>query len=172
MPQRCADYWPMFQRAQMNSSAGERTVASRLIRSTKSRHAIRRHAAKDRELPLLEVLIQAGSNVNFQQNGKGDTPLIGAASLGAKEVGLKLLDAGARPELRGLFGETALHWAALLGEDRLAGRLIENVDPNLKDKNTNLLRWDGQSMPGAIRPRKTRLTARSGEAPRRRWSNS
>jgi ankyrin repeat protein len=31
-------------------------------------------------------------------------------------------------------GETALHWAALLGEDRLAGRLIENVDPNLKDE--------------------------------------
>jgi ankyrin repeat protein len=33
-----------------------------------------------------------------------------------------------------LSGETALHWAALLGEDRLAGRLIESVDPNLKDK--------------------------------------
>jgi hypothetical protein len=86
------------------------------------------------ELPLVEVLIQAGANVDFQRNGKGDTPLIGAASLGAEEVGLKLLDAGARPELQGLFGETALHWASLLGEDRLAGRLIESVDPNLKDK--------------------------------------
>jgi ankyrin repeat protein len=27
---------------------------------------------------------------------------------------LKLLDAGAKVQLRGLFGETALHWAALL----------------------------------------------------------
>lgn len=89
---------------------------------------------KGRELPLLEVLIQAGGNVDFQRNGEGDTPLIGAASLGAEEVGLRLLDAGAKPWLRGLFGETALHWAALLGEDRLAGRLIESVDPNLKDK--------------------------------------
>jgi hypothetical protein len=89
---------------------------------------------KGRELPLLEVLIQAGANVDFQRNGEGDTPLIGAASLGAEEVGLRLLDAGAKPWLRGLFGETALHWAALLGEDRLAGRLIESVDPNLKDK--------------------------------------
>jgi hypothetical protein len=89
---------------------------------------------KGKELPLLEVLIQAGADVDFQRNGEGDTPLIGAASLGAEEVGLRLLDAGAKPGLRGLFGETALHWAALLGEDRLAGRLIESVDPNLKDK--------------------------------------
>lgn len=89
---------------------------------------------KGTELPLLEVLIQAGADVDFQRNGEGDTPLIGAASLGAEEVGLRLLDAGAKPGLRGLFGETALHWAALLGEDRLARRLIESVDPNLKDK--------------------------------------
>jgi uncharacterized protein len=89
---------------------------------------------RGKELPLIEALIQAGADVDFQRNGEGDTPLIGAASLGAEEVGLKLLDAGARPELHGLFGETALHWAALLGEDRLAARLIENVDPNLKDE--------------------------------------
>jgi hypothetical protein len=89
---------------------------------------------KGKVLPLLEVLIQAGADVDFQRNGEGDTPLIGAASLGAEEVGLRLLDAGAKPGLRGLFGETALHWAALLGEDRLARRLIESVDPNLKDK--------------------------------------
>jgi uncharacterized protein len=87
-----------------------------------------------KELPLMEALIQAGANVDFQRNGGGDTPLIGAASLGAEEVGLRLLNAGAKPWLRGLFGETALHWAALLGEDRLAERLIENLDPNLKDK--------------------------------------
>lgn len=87
------------------------------------------------ELPLIEALIQAGADLNFQKiDGKGDTPLIGAASLGAEEVGLRLLDAGAKPQLRGLFGETALHWAALLGENRLAGRLIEGADVNLKDE--------------------------------------
>ena len=82
---------------------------------------------RGKELALVEVLIQAGADLDFQRNknGKSDTPLIGAASLGAEEVGLSLLDAGARPEVRGMFGETALHWAALLGEDRLAGRLIE-----------------------------------------------
>ena len=85
------------------------------------------------ELALVEALIQAEADLNFQQEGK-DTPLIGAASLGAEEVGLRLLDAGARPELRGGFGETALHWAALLGEDRLAGRLIQGTDLNVKDE--------------------------------------
>ena len=89
---------------------------------------------KGLELPLVDALIAAGANLDFQRNGKGDTPLIGAASLGAEDVGLRLLDAGAKPELRGLFGETALHWAALLGEDRLAARLIAGSDLNLKDE--------------------------------------
>src|ERR1700693_899641 len=86
------------------------------------------------ELPLIDALIAAGADLDFQRNGKGDTPLIGAASLGAEDVGLRLLDAGANPGLRGLFGETALHWAALLGEDRLAERLIPGADLNLKDE--------------------------------------
>ena len=89
---------------------------------------------KGKELPLINALIRAGADLNFERDGKPETPLIGAASLGAEEVGLRLLDAGARPEMRGLFGETALHWAALLGEDRLAARLIEGSDPNLKDE--------------------------------------
>lgn len=89
---------------------------------------------KDKELPLVEALIQAGADPNFNKDGKSETPLIGAASLGAEDVGIFLLDAGARPEPRGLFGETALHWAALLGEDRLVARLIPGSDVDLKDK--------------------------------------
>ena len=89
---------------------------------------------KGNELPLVEALIQAGANLNFNKDGKSETPLIGAASLGAEEIGLRLLDAGARPELQGLFGETALHWAALLGEDRLVARLIPGSDVDLKDE--------------------------------------
>jgi hypothetical protein len=96
---------------------------------------------KGKELALVEALIQAGADVDFQRDRgdgkKSDTPLIGAASLAAEEVGLRLLDAGAMPELCGLFGETALHWAALLGEDRLARRLIGGSDIDLKDKKYN-----------------------------------
>jgi len=92
---------------------------------------------KGKELPLVDALIEAGSDLNFNQDGKSETPLIGAASLGGEDVGLRLLDAGARPDLRGLFGETALHWAALLGEDRLVARLIPRSDLNLRDEKYN-----------------------------------
>jgi hypothetical protein len=94
--------------------------------------------AKGKELPLIDALISAGADLDFQRDRedgrKSDTPLIGAASLGAEEVGIRLLEAGARPDLRGLFGETALHWAAFLGEDRLTERLIKGSDLNLKDE--------------------------------------
>src|SRR5437870_2082015 len=45
------------------------------------------------ELPLVDALIRAGADLDFQRNGpygKSDTPLIGAASLGAEGVGLTL----------------------------------------------------------------------------------
>jgi hypothetical protein len=94
--------------------------------------------AKGKEIPLADALIEAGADVDFhrdrEDSKKSETPLIGAASLGAEDLGIRLLDTGARPELRGLFGETALHWAAMLGEDRLTARLIEGSDLNLKDE--------------------------------------
>ena len=89
---------------------------------------------RGKEVPLAEALIEAGADLNFQRDGKGDTPLIGAASLGAEDVGIRLVDAGANPLPRGLFGETALHWAGMLGEDRLVAKLIPRSDLNLKDR--------------------------------------
>jgi hypothetical protein len=93
-----------------------------------------------RELPLVHALIGAGGDLNFQRDGKGDTPLIGAASLGAEDVGIAVINAGANPALLGIFSETALHWAALLGEQRLAASLIAVSNPgllNLKDAEYN-----------------------------------
>jgi hypothetical protein len=97
--------------------------------------------AKGKEIPLVEALLDAGADLDFQRSRedgkKGDTPLIGAASLGAEDVGLRLVAAGANPDLRGLFGETALHWAALLGEDRLVAELIRGSNVNLRDDKYN-----------------------------------
>lgn len=90
-----------------------------------------------REVPLVEALIEAGSDVDYRKPGKGETALIGAASLGAEEVGLKLLQAGAKTGERGIGGETALHWAAMLGENRLVERLIPGTDCALKDETYN-----------------------------------
>ncbi len=88
---------------------------------------------KGKELPLIDALLEAGAEVDFLKEGKDETPLIGAASLGAEEVGVRLLEAGAQPHLRGEGGETALHWAALFGELQLAQRLIEGADLELED---------------------------------------
>jgi len=63
---------------------------------------------RDKELPLIEALIQADADVDFQRNREGDTPLIGAASLGAEEVGLRLLDAGANPNYVDCSGDRVL----------------------------------------------------------------
>lgn len=122
---------------------------------------------KGQELPLIDALIQAGANLDFQKNGQGDTPLIGAASLGAEDFGLRLLEAGAKPELRGLFGETALHWAAMLGEDRLAEKLIPGTDLNLKDE-----KYQSPPLGWAIHGWSRRPAARGGDAPGRRRCKS
>jgi hypothetical protein len=94
-----------------------------------------------KEIPLVDALLDAGADLDFQRSRedgkKGDTPLIGAASLGAEDVGIKLLHAGAKPQLRGLFGETALHWASMLGEDRLVAELIRGSNVNLRDEKYN-----------------------------------
>jgi uncharacterized protein len=98
---------------------------------------------KGNELTLIDVLVEAGADCNHQASN-GETPLIGAASLAAEDVGLRLLDAGARPDATGAFRETALHWAAHLGLRRLVTRLIEKgVDLNLKDGrfNSSPLGW-------------------------------
>jgi hypothetical protein len=89
------------------------------------------------ELPLIDALIRAGADLDFQRNGKGDTPLIGAASLVAEDVGIRLIEAGADARRRGIFAETALHWAALLGENRLAQRLIPVSEIDLRDEKYN-----------------------------------
>ena len=58
------------------------------------------------------------------------TPLIHAARLGVTEVALALIDAGARIDERGQFGETALHWAASTGNETLVKRLLERGAPS------------------------------------------
>lgn len=84
----------------------------------------------DQSVSLARALLAAGADVDF---GNGD-PLNAAASLGALEVAFVLLDAGARPDLLGFGGETALHWAAYIGAAGLVDRLIAAGAPlDVKD---------------------------------------
>jgi hypothetical protein len=72
-------------------------------------------------LRLVDALLKAGSDVNHKQN---ETALHAAASLGTEDIGLRLIDAGAHPDVLGSFGETPLHWAAHQGQARLVARLL------------------------------------------------
>jgi hypothetical protein len=86
-------------------------------------------------VPLVDALIDAGADIDFHKPGKGETPLMGAASLGAEDVGLRLLDAGASVGIRGLFDETPLHWAAHMGLHLLVRRMIDaGADVNALDR--------------------------------------
>lgn len=83
---------------------------------------------------LVETLLRAGANVNFVA-ANGETALIGAASLHAEQVGLRLIAAGANINSRGVFEETALHWAAHEGQCLLVEALVAaGADLTLKDK--------------------------------------
>lgn len=94
-------------------------------------------------LALVEVLLEAGANVNGNPSDN-ETPLLGAASLNAEDIGIRLLEAGANPNATGTGGETALHWAAHQGLHRLVARLLEaGADITIKDKRYNAtpLEW-------------------------------
>jgi ankyrin repeat protein len=88
---------------------------------------------RGQEMPLIEALLTSGADCNHQASN-GETPLMGAASLDAEDVGLRLLDAGAHPDQPVARNTTPLHWAAALGLVRLVARLIEmGADVTRKD---------------------------------------
>lgn len=103
---------------------------------------------------LADVLIEAGADIDHRHEIHGDTPLIGAASLAAEAVALRLIEAGADVRLRGLHQATALHWAAMLGMDRLVGALIDAgaaVDVSDGEYRASPLRW---ALQGWVEPPK------------------
>ena len=120
---------------------------------------------RGKAIPLIEALLEAGSDVNHRALN-GETALIGAASLLAEDVGLRLLEGGADPRARGLFGETALHWAAHVGLERLVEALIaRGADVNLRDKRYDAtpLGWAMHAKePGEGHRQVTALLVKSG----------
>jgi hypothetical protein len=85
-------------------------------------------------LDLVRLLLDAGADVNAVHGANGDDMLIAAASLSAPRIGIVLIEAGANVLHRGLFGATALHWAAMLGLPTLTAALIDaGADTGLRD---------------------------------------
>ncbi|QDU68342.1 ankyrin repeat domain-containing protein [Engelhardtia mirabilis] len=75
-------------------------------------------------LELADALLAAGVDPERAYAKSGDTFLIAAASLGVESVALRLVERGVDVTGRGLFGATALHWAAHMGLARLVEALI------------------------------------------------
>lgn len=85
------------------------------------------------EISLVEALLEAGADPNYQATN-GETPLLGAASLYAEDVGIRLIHAGALPNAKGIWEATPLHWASITGLDQLVAQLIQTgADLNLTD---------------------------------------
>jgi ankyrin repeat protein len=105
---------------------------------------------------LVDALIEAGADLNhFQPDESGgepkcETPLNGAASLGAQEVGIRLIDAGARTTAINLLGETSLHWAASLGLDRLVARILRAEAPDYVSIHVRDSNWDATPLRWAM----------------------
>jgi uncharacterized protein len=72
---------------------------------------------------IAKLLVAHGAGIEGS-DGR-ESPLIAAASLGAVRVARVLIDAGANPEVTGLFGARALHWAAWTGASVIVDMLIE-----------------------------------------------
>ncbi|WP_430430670.1 ankyrin repeat domain-containing protein [Oceanicaulis sp.] len=77
-------------------------------------------------LAFANALISAGADLDAVHPGNGDTLLISAISLSCPSIAHRLLDKGANPDPRGLFGATALHWAAIMGMADLVKRLMDH----------------------------------------------
>ena len=77
-------------------------------------------------LDFANALISAGADLDAIHPGNGDTLLISAISLSCPAIAHRLLDKGANPDPRGVFGATALHWAAIMGMPDLVKRLIDH----------------------------------------------
>jgi hypothetical protein len=90
--------------------------------------------SQDVAVALARVLLDAGADPEERMPAHGDSLLISAVSLTATGVAHVLLDRRVDIQITGLFGATALHWAAMLGQPEIVARLIaQGADVNIED---------------------------------------
>jgi len=90
---------------------------------------------------VAKIFLEFGANIDGDLlKGESQTPLIAAASLHAEKLGIFYIDSGANIYCvnTAFDGETALHWAAYCGRDKLTERLIRaKAHINLADASYN-----------------------------------
>lgn len=105
-------------------------------------------------IEMAKILLEFGANIDGDLlKGESQTPLIAAASLHAEELAIFYINNGAKVNcINTTFdGETALHWAAYCGRDKLTEKLIQaGADINLADAS-----YGGTPLAWAIHTLKT-----------------
>ncbi len=92
-------------------------------------------AAEKGEAEIVQILTEAGANLNLYQAGSGTTALMCAASENHIKVADLLLTAGANPLIVNHDGFLALHIAISQGHPEMARFLIDRMDRVLANKD-------------------------------------
>jgi ankyrin repeat protein len=113
-------------------------------------------AAKNGSAAMIEVLVNAGAEVNAL-NANGTTPLMLAAASGKTAALTILIDHGANPNLRDTTnGQTAAMFAAALGRGEAIKVLAEHgADLNAISRVTSVKALGGHGVPGEDDSKKT-----------------
>ena len=107
--------------------------------------------SKDKARELAGILLAAGANPNGTLAETGDCLLISAVSLCCPDIALDLMTAGADVRTTGLFGASALHWAAMLGFPTVVMALLDaGAEVNQEDMeyDSTPLGWAVQGWSG------------------------
>lgn len=92
-------------------------------------------AARNRHFRLVEILVEAGADLNSLSRDRGSTALMDAAARGDQEICRLLIDAGAAIDTVGKDGQTALMLAVGAKSEEVSGLLLEGgADPYHQDK--------------------------------------
>ncbi len=120
----------------------------------------RKLISEEQALALTDVLLDAKVDLEHRFAKSGDSYLISAASLGVETVGIRMVEQGADVSRVGLFGATALHWAAFMGLDRMAHALLAaGSDLELRDQEhqSTPLEWALHAWENGTNGRRERL---------------
>lgn len=83
---------------------------------------------------IVEILLEAGADINVQSLDRGYSALMDAAQKGDLVIGKILLSYGALPNLKSKDGQTALTISAGRGDVEFSKLLVSyNADPSIKD---------------------------------------
>jgi uncharacterized protein len=92
-------------------------------------------AARNRHFRLVEILVEAGADLNGVSRDRGSTALMDAAARGDQEICGLLINAGAKIDTVGKDGQTALMLAVGAKSEEVSGLLLgAGADPYHRDK--------------------------------------